>query len=76
MDDNSWKSKAMIVGGVLGTLVGIAAAQLYIRAEEEALEARRNEPIKPKPVSPAALLPITITVLGVLKQMSGLADRD
>jgi hypothetical protein len=76
MDNKSWKSRAMIVGGVLGTLAGIAAARLYIRAEEEALEARRSEPIKPKPVPLAATLPIAIAVLGVLKQISGLADRD
>jgi hypothetical protein len=76
MGEDSWKNKTLIVGGVLGTLIGVGAALLYIRAEEEALDKRRNEPVKPRGVSPAALLPIAIALLGVLRQIGGLADRD
>jgi hypothetical protein len=76
MEDESWKSRTLIVGGVLGTLIGIGASILYIRAEEEALEARRGQPLKPKGVPPAALIPIGIGVLTVLRQIAGLADRD
>ena len=76
MADNSWKNRTMIVGGVLGTLLGVGAALLYVRAEEEAMDKRRNEPVKPKRVSPAAVLPIAIGLLGILRQISDLADRD
>ncbi len=76
MQDESWKNRTMIIGGALGTLIGIGAALLYVRAQEEALEKERSSPPKPKPIAPTALLPIAIAVLGVLKQIASLADRD
>ena len=76
MGSDSWKTRTMIAGGVLGTLIGIGAAMLYIRAEEEALEAARNTPVQHKAVPPTALLPVAIGVLGVLRQIGGLANRD
>jgi len=76
MADDSWKNRTMIAGGVLGTLVGVGAALLYVRAEEEAMQRRREEPIKPKGISPAAALPVAIGLLGVLRQIADLADRD
>lgn len=33
-----WRTKAMIVGGVVGALVGVGAAYLYVRNIEEAGE--------------------------------------
>ena len=66
----------MIAGGVLGTLIGIGAALLYVRAEEEALEKRRDKPPTRKGIAPSAALPIAIGVLGVLKQITRLADRE
>jgi len=76
MADESWKNKTVIAGGVLGTLLGIGAAMLYVRAEEERLGQERAAGPQHKPVPPSALLPIAIGVLGVLKQVSGLAERD
>ncbi len=76
MTDNSWKNRTMIIGGVLGTLIGVGAALLYVRAEEEAMEAEYEKGPQRKPIPPTAMLPIAIAVLGVLKQIGGLADRD
>ncbi len=76
MSDESWKSRTMIAGGVLGTLIGIGAALMYIRAEEDELERARDQPPERKRIAPGAVLPIAIGVLGVLKQISSLADRD
>jgi ABC-type nitrate/sulfonate/bicarbonate transport system permease component len=76
MADDSWKNRTMIIGGLLGTLIGIGGAMMYIRAEEEALEVKRNTLVQHKAIPPAAVLPIAIAVLGVLRQISGLADRD
>lgn len=76
MPDETWKNRTMIVGGVLGTLIGVGAALLYVRAEEEAMQEDYEKGPQRKRISPAAMLPIAIAVLGVLKQISGLADRD
>lgn len=76
MGDESWKGRTMIVGGVLGALIGIGAALIYVRAEEEALEKMRDKPPTRKRIAPSAALPIAIAVLGVLKQITGLADRE
>jgi hypothetical protein len=76
MTDESWKNRTMVVGGVVGALIGVGAALLYVRAEEEAMKEEYDKGPQRKSVSPAATLPIAIAVLGVLKQISGLADRD
>jgi hypothetical protein len=76
MSDESWKNRTMVIGGVLGTLVGVGAALLYVRAEEERLEQEREAGPQHKPVPPTALLPIAIAVLGVVRQIASLADRD
>ena len=76
MQDAGWKNRTMILGGVLGTLIGVGAAMLYVRAEEEAMEKESLEGPKPKRVAPTAMLPIAIAVLGVLRQIAGLAERD
>lgn len=76
MSDESWKSRTMIAGGVLGTLIGIGAALMYIRAEEDELEKARNQPPPRKRIAPGAALPIAIGILGVLRQIASLADRD
>lgn len=76
MGDDSWKNRTLIAAGMLGTLVGIAAARLYIRAESDALEVKRSTPVQHKPISPVAFVPIAIGVLGLLRQISELADRD
>jgi len=76
MGEDSWKNRTMIVGGVLGTLIGIGAAMLYIRAEENELEKARDKPLTRKKIAPGTALPIAIGVLGVMRQIARLAERD
>ncbi|HKZ85964.1 MAG TPA: hypothetical protein VJ793_20205 [Anaerolineae bacterium] len=76
MEDQAWRNRVMVLGGVLGTLAGIGAAMLYMRAEEEALEEERSRPPQHKPISPVALLPIALGVLGVMREIVRLTDRD
>ena len=33
--DSNWRMRAMLTGGLLGSLLGIGAAYLYVRAAEE-----------------------------------------
>jgi len=76
MEDQAWRNRVVILGGVLGTLLGIGAAMLYMRAEEEALEEERSRPPEHKSISPVAVLPIALGVLGVIREIMRLTDRD
>lgn len=69
MADNGgldWKTRAFIVGGVLGALVGVGAAYLLVRASAD-----REEP----PAIPASkAVTLGVTVLGLLKQIASLGE--
>jgi hypothetical protein len=64
--NESWKNKILIVGGLVGALVGVGAAFLYIRTAEEA--GGRRE------VSPAQVLKLAVSTLGMMRQASQLAE--
>jgi hypothetical protein len=36
--DSNWRLRAMMAGGIIGSLIGVAAAYFYVRAAEEAAE--------------------------------------
>jgi hypothetical protein len=55
------QKKALIFGGILGSLLGVVAAWLYIRTEE-----------KRKGVSPGEALKLSISILRLLRQISTL----
>ncbi|HLF28116.1 MAG TPA: hypothetical protein VJG32_17435 [Anaerolineae bacterium] len=76
MGDESWKNRTMVMGGLLGTLIGVGAALMYVRAEEEAREKAQTHPPTRKGVPLTAIVPIAIGVLGVLRQISHLAERE
>lgn len=65
---SSWKSKTLLVGGVLGLLSGLLAAFLLIQRSQQ------NE--KELNISAGDGVKVGIGVLGVLKLISDLADRD
>ena len=63
-----WRTKAYIVGGLVGIVVGIGAAYLYVNAaelEEDAPELRPGEAVG-----------IGLAVLALLRQISGLRAED
>ena len=72
MPNDFWKYKRLIVGGVLGLALGIFAASLYVRTEEEELERRRNEPVKPKMPSAGAVMRIAMWMVTVVRQIADL----
>jgi len=66
----SARSKALIVGGAIGALLGLLAAWIYVRdlpAEEG------QEPQLPA-VVPGDALKLGLTVLGLLRQIAGLRE--
>jgi hypothetical protein len=67
--------KLLIAGGVVGALLGVAAAFLYYKAHEEqiaAVEAGEEESM-PK-VSPGVALGVGLSVIGLLRQIVTIGD--
>jgi hypothetical protein len=64
--NESWKNKILIVGGLIGALLGVGAALLYVRTAEEAGG--------PREVSTGQVLKLAVAALGVVRQVSQLAD--
>ena len=63
------RTRVMIIGGALGGLIGVAAAQLYLRSAE-----RRGEEgeMRPPSLEPGDMIKLTLSVLGVLKMVDNL----
>jgi hypothetical protein len=62
-----WKMKAVIVGGVMGALVGIGAAYLYIRNIEEAGEAPH--------LATTDAMSIGVSLVSLVKQIANLGNK-
>jgi hypothetical protein len=65
---DSWKSKTLIIGGLLGLLSGLLAASMLIKRSEQ------NE--KNLSISPGDGVKVGLGVLGVLKLISDLGERN
>ena len=68
------RTRVMLIGGVAGGLVGVLAAQLYLRSAE--VEAEEDEEIKEAnlpSLEPRDMIQLVLSVLGVLKLVDGLA---
>ncbi len=65
--DDSWKMKALIIGGVVGLAAGIIAATIFIQ---------RAEMSQAKPqITAGEGVKVGIGVLGVLRMISDLGTR-
>jgi hypothetical protein len=64
----TWKNKALLIGGILGTAAGLGAAMLYIRSVEDA---GKDEP---KKVATGEALMLVISVFNIIRQVAKLAD--
>ncbi len=65
--DDSWKMKALIIGGVAGLAAGIIAAMIFIQRAEMS-QARPQ-------ISAGEGVKVGIGVLGVLRMISDLGTR-
>lgn len=64
--DMDWRQRAFIVGGVLGALLGLGAAYIYINSAEESGEAPE--------VTPGTAVTIGLSLLALLRQVSAIAE--
>jgi len=64
------RTRVMIVGGVLGALVGVSAAYLYLQSTPVELDAEGNERLPS--LHPSKALTVGLGVVTVLKQITGL----
>jgi len=66
------KTRVMIIGGVLGALLGVGAAYVYLSSVllEEDEEGRQRLPA----IQPGKALAVSLGVLTVIKQIAGLGQ--
>ncbi len=72
---NNWKVPIMIGGGLLGAAIGAVAARLFIRSDEIVLEHDRQRGPQGIGFSPLAMLPLAITLVGLIREIGGLAGK-
>lgn len=70
---NNWKMPILVGGGFLGAAIGAVAARLFIRSDEIALERDRQRGPKGLGFSPSVMLPLAITLIGLIREIGGLA---
>ncbi len=62
-----WKVKAIIVGGVVGALIGIGAAYLYVRNIEEAGEDPR--------LATKDAMSIGVSLVSLVRQIANMGNK-
>jgi hypothetical protein len=63
----SWQARALITGGVVGALVGLGAAYLYIRNVEEAGEDPR--------LGTREAVQLGMSVVGLVRQIASMGGK-
>ncbi len=66
--DMDWRGRAFLVGGVVGALLGLGAAYIYINAAEQSGE-------RPE-VSPGTAVTIGLSLLALLRQVAAIGEGD
>lgn len=64
-----WKTKIMIAGGVLGALVGVGAAMIYIREVEESVAG------EPPRVAPGEAVRLGMTLMDIMRQVASIGAK-
>jgi len=70
-----FEQKVLLFGGIAGALIGIAAAYLYVRTNEDrvaAIDEGRTEMVAK--VSPREALGVGISLVSLLRQIVGLGQ--
>jgi hypothetical protein len=66
----SLRNKTLIIGGLVGSALGVLAAWLYVRA------AREDEAKPPEAVPPGKMVKLGLSIMEVLRQVTALGERE
>ena len=66
--DSDWRTKAFVVGGVVGALLGLGAAYIFINAAEDSDEAPE--------LTPGTAVTIGLSLLALLRQVAAIGEGD
>lgn len=66
MNNLNWRTKALVAGGAVGALLGMAAAYVYVNSVDKQEEAPG--------LNPAEVVAIGLAVLGVMRQIAALPE--
>lgn len=72
---NNWKLPIIVSGGFLGAAIGVVAARLFIRSDEIALERDRRRGPQGIDFSPSLIIPLAITLIGLIRELGSLAGE-
>lgn len=73
---NNWKLPIIVGGGFLGAAIGAMAARLFIRSDAIAIEHDRQRGPQGIGFSPSSILPLAITLVGLIREVGGLAGKE
>ncbi len=69
MKQSTWRTRALIAGGVAGAVIGVTAAYVFVRAAE-----RHNPDNKGVDIQPAEAVAIGVAVLTLMRQIAQLPE--
>jgi hypothetical protein len=75
-NSDDWKTSIYVIGGVLGAVLGVIAGRLFADADETARERDRQREPRGIQFSLPMLLPFALTIIGLLREISNLANHD
>lgn len=64
------RTRVMVIGGLIGGLVGVLAAQLYLRSAEGRGE--EGDDLELPSLQPGDMIKLTLSVLGTLKMVDSI----
>lgn len=63
--DDRWKTRTYVMGVILGAVVGLLSAYLFVRSAEENPETGR-----PEPIQTGTLITIVLAVMSLMRQIA------
>ncbi len=65
----------VIGGGLIGAVVGVVASRLFIRADHQTLQRSQQRGPQGLSLSPTAIIPLLIGLIGIVRQIAALGDE-